>query len=350
MQEAAATPSSLEAPKTVSDLIGRSQSSLGEKIRSFTLVESSEDQIVRTGRVTVYPVASRPTLDLVWSLEGGKTQGRSDGNTVFVKDPSGDVRFSPWDETGSTLYSQAAGKLLGVALDASSFASYGASLTESDAHDERMRMEASLPSGGGWSLEISTETWLPEIVTFRATPEAEIEQLVLELVPNSESRPIANLRLEPDEGREARLFYAGPGPGDVAPDVTFELSDGSSVSLVDLRGSVVVVDFWATWCVPCRPAMKTLEELYQANHAAGLEVFGLRLFDYGDPTPFLSRLGISYPIGDGNPFVEPYAVGTYGLPTLYVIDRQGKIAKLIVGFSGGSESAIRNAIESALKS
>ena len=72
--------------------------------------------------------------------------------------------------------------------------------------------------------------------------------------------------------------------------------------------------------------------------------------DSGDPAQYLESLDISYPIGDGNPFVETYAVGTYGLPTLYVIDRAGSVAKLIVGFSDESEANLVDAVEAALRS
>ncbi len=94
--------------------------------------------------------------------------------------------------------------------------------------------------------------------------------------------------------------------------------------------------------------MMALDELHREHADDGLRVYGLRLFDSGDATAYPSSLGISYPIGNGDPFVEPYAIGTYGLPTLYVIDREGTVAKLLVGFSEETEAELVEAVEGAL--
>ena len=242
---------------------------------------------------------------------------------------------------------RSAGRLLPAALDPSSFAGYGAEL-ERDPGEETLRAKAGLPAGGGWQIAISTIGWLPRWVSFQATAESPIERLDLEPVEDAEVLAVSALGLEPGDNEVLMRYYLGPEPGDPAPDLGFELADGTALRLSDLEGKVVVIDFWATWCAPCRPAMSKLEELYQKHRQEGLEVYGLRLFASGDATQYLSSLGISYPIGDGAPFAAPYAIETYGLPTLYVIGRDGRIARLIVGFSEANEIALVEAVESAL--
>ncbi len=342
-----AAPAPAPRPTSVAEWVERSRDAVRASTRAFDLTELEGDVVVRTGRVISYPSDEQPLLDLTWLGDGEATRVRSTRQAVSVKHPDGSVSYSPWSEAGSVLLRDGGGKLLGAALDASSFAAYGANLT--DDGQGSVRLETGLPSGGGWSATLSATTFLPRSVSFQAAADGEIERLILEPVADFDPPPPPDLPLEPAADLPARRFYVGPAPGDPAPDVRFELADGSSLSIAELAGSVVIVDFWATWCIPCRPAMRQLEQLYRTHRDAGLRVYGLRLFDAGDPTAFLESLGISYPTGDGGPFVGPYAVGEYGLPTLYVIDRQGRIASLVVGFSDDTEAALEQAVERALE-
>ena len=122
----------------------------------------------------------------------------------------------------------------------------------------------------------------------------------------------------------ATPIAAGPiKVGGMAPDVTLRLVDGSKVALSSLRGKVVVLNFWATWCVPCRQELPMLDAYYTARKDNGLRVYAMTTED-SVPAFQLKKLFAVMHI----PPVR-HASGAYGeveaLPTNYVIDRSGHL-------------------------
>ena len=125
--------------------------------------------------------------------------------------------------------------------------------------------------------------------------------------------------------------------GRAAPDLTLpELEGGGSVSLAELRGQVVVVNFWASWCVPCRAEHPVLVAANDAYRDAGVTFVGVNFQDQqGSAVAFLDELGR----GDGYRYVtDPGSraaveFGVYGVPETYVIDRTGTIVAKITGES-----------------
>ena len=120
----------------------------------------------------------------------------------------------------------------------------------------------------------------------------------------------------------------------LAPDFTLLSIDGKTVTLSRLRGKVILLDFWATWCAPCRLAIPHLNDLHNAYRERGLEIIGVSL-DKGSPERvrrFTVNMGIQYTIIMANDEV----VKNYGIspiPTTYLIDRDGHISNKWVGFS-----------------
>jgi len=127
----------------------------------------------------------------------------------------------------------------------------------------------------------------------------------------------------------------------LAPDFTLLSIDGKTVTLSQLRGKVILLDFWATWCAPCRSAIPHLNNLHKAYRERGLEIIGVSL-DKGSPEQvrrFAVNMGIQYTIIMANDeVVKNYDISP--IPTTYLIDRDGHISNKWVGFSQNLMSKI----------
>ena len=128
----------------------------------------------------------------------------------------------------------------------------------------------------------------------------------------------------------------------------FDLKDtaGREVSAAQFRGKVVLLDFWATWCGPCKKEMPGYETLYRKYKDRGLAVVGIAAdSDAQVVARFGKKLGITYPLLVNGMDVQPY--GVEGLPTTILVDRGGIIRKKVVGFEYTSviESDLRQILE-----
>jgi thiol-disulfide isomerase/thioredoxin len=99
------------------------------------------------------------------------------------------------------------------------------------------------------------------------------------------------------------------------------------VELAKLKGRVVVVNFWATWCGPCRAEILGFVEIYKTYKSKGLEIVGIALDESGWDVvkPFVQKYGISYPVVLGDSTVAHDYGGIQAIPTTFVVDRQGNV-------------------------
>jgi peroxiredoxin len=145
--------------------------------------------------------------------------------------------------------------------------------------------------------------------------------------------------------------HAGGIPGAVgstAPSFSLKDVDGKPLDLADYHGKVVLLDYWATWCVPCRSEIPHFVE-FQNNYASqGFQVIGLSMDDGPDPVRgFVKDFKMNYPVAMGTTQLAESYGGILGLPVTFLIGRDGKIAAKYVGLT--DTAIIQQKVESLLK-
>lgn len=130
------------------------------------------------------------------------------------------------------------------------------------------------------------------------------------------------------------------------PDFRLKNASGREFTLKQFRGKVLLVDFWATWCAPCKQEMPGYQKLYQRYKDRGFAVVGIAAdSDPAAVSRFGKKLGITYPLLVNGMDVQRY--GVEGLPTTILVDRNGFIRKTVVGFEYPQviESAVREILQ-----
>jgi thiol-disulfide isomerase/thioredoxin len=133
-----------------------------------------------------------------------------------------------------------------------------------------------------------------------------------------------------------------------APDFSLESLDGKNLRLSDLRGKAVLLNFWATWCAPCKIEMPWFVELQNQYGSQGLQIVGVAMDDSSreDIAKFAKDMGVNYPVLLGKEAVGEAYGGVPALPETFFIGRDGKIVDKIIGLKGKAD--IEDAIKEAL--
>lgn len=134
----------------------------------------------------------------------------------------------------------------------------------------------------------------------------------------------------------------------VAPDFSLPSLDGKTVHLSDFRGKAVLLNFWATWCEPCKVEMPWIVDLQKKYASQGLQVVGVAMDDAGadEIAKFTKEMGVNYPVVIGKDEVGDAYGGLPFLPTTFYIGRDGKIVDKVLGIKGRGE--IEDDIKKAL--
>jgi peroxiredoxin len=143
---------------------------------------------------------------------------------------------------------------------------------------------------------------------------------------------------------------ASLAPGGPAPDFTLRRGDGQNLRLAEQRGRVVMVNFWATWCAPCRQEMPHLERLHATYRSAGFVLLGVSIDD--DPKQALAvaeRLGVSFVILLDVDKAVSRRWDLRTMPSTVLIDRDGQIRHVHRGYREGHEVTYDQQIRALLK-
>src|SRR5713226_8001390 len=147
---------------------------------------------------------------------------------------------------------------------------------------------------------------------------------------------LAACNQHPASVAQPRRTVIAPGElGSHLPDFSVKDLQGHEISSADLRGKVVLIDFWATWCQPCKKEMPGYQKLLDRYGSRGMAVIGFKfdtMRDVEDPIQFAKKVGVRYPLAVATDDLRQKFGGIEGLPTTLLYDRQGILRSKVIGF------------------
>lgn len=143
---------------------------------------------------------------------------------------------------------------------------------------------------------------------------------------------------------------AMPAAGTTAPDFTLKSGSGRNLKLSEHRGEVVMINFWATWCGPCRQEMPLLNRLHEKYHKAGFTLFGVNIDDKsGNALAMARKLGVAFPVLFDTEKRVSRLYDVEAMPSTLLIDRDGKVRYVHRGYRAGYEASYEAQIRELLK-
>ncbi len=150
--------------------------------------------------------------------------------------------------------------------------------------------------------------------------------------------------------RSAFTTSAAPQVGFAAPDFDLEALGGGRLKLADLRGKVVVVNLWASWCAPCRAEMPAIDHVYQQYKSRGLEVVAINTTfqdSEADARSFLAGLGVTFPVALDRDGAVSKRYYLQAMPSTFFVARDGTIGDMVFG-GPMTEALIMSKVEKLL--
>ena len=146
---------------------------------------------------------------------------------------------------------------------------------------------------------------------------------------------LAGCNQNPAGPTQPQTVVAAGEVGSRLPDFALKDLQGNDLSSAHLRGKVLLIDIWATWCQPCKKEMPEYQKLLDRYGSRGLAVVGLKsgiMTDTEDPIRFAKEIGVHYPLAVASAEVVQKFGGIEGLPTTMIYDRQGILRDKVIGF------------------
>jgi len=135
----------------------------------------------------------------------------------------------------------------------------------------------------------------------------------------------------------------------ILKDFSLDLFDGGSIKLSDLKGEVVVLDFWSSWCVQCRKEAPVLSQAYSEYEHKGVSFVGINVWDTeADATSYREAFGLTYPAGPDKDGIILMEYGVRGIPEKLIINKDGRLVRKLVGPS--SIDSLRLILDETLNS
>jgi cytochrome c biogenesis protein CcmG/thiol:disulfide interchange protein DsbE len=138
--------------------------------------------------------------------------------------------------------------------------------------------------------------------------------------------------------------------GDAPPDVAMTTLAGKPISLASLRGKVALIDFWASWCAPCKEEMPFLESLHKKHGSSGLVIVGVSVdSDRGKADRFIRDLKVTFPIVHDEKHAVADQYEPPRMPTSFILDREGKVRFVHAGYHKDDAAKIAREVAQLLK-
>ncbi|MBF0169807.1 MAG: TlpA family protein disulfide reductase [Nitrospinae bacterium] len=159
---------------------------------------------------------------------------------------------------------------------------------------------------------------------------------------------LSEMRQQPDSGPSRPPATEGKKlEGQTAPDFSLPTLDGGTMTLADYRGKVVLLNFWATWCPPCKEEMPSMQKLYEHFKGRDFVMLTVSIDDKtGDVAPFMKELGLTFPVAFDPGAKVGADYGLTGVPETFLIDKRGTVMHHLIGPGDWYQPGLVSAFES----